>query len=444
MVTLRYFKGLLVSDHYAPGLSWRDETRGYTGLAYKYEEVLNYFREEGIEIKDEVIDPIPFPIIRDKLELRDYQMKALRSWFKKGKKGVIVLPTGSGKTAVGIKAISSLKVSSLIVVPTIDLLDQWSQKVEDFLGFLPGKVGGGYNEVDAITIITYDSAYARIEEIGNKFPLVIFDEVHHLPSEGYTNIAEMLASPYRLGLTATPERPDGRHTVLPRLVGPIIYRVSPSDLSGKYLAEFEMKRVYVELAEDERKQYEELRSKLNTFLKKNKISLNNLYAFHRLLRMASKNREAREALLAWHNALRIAVNSKSKIEKLREILAENRNDKIIIFTRDVDMAYSISMEFLIPAVTYKTDKDERSEILRKFKEGKYKVIVASSVLDEGVDVPDASIAVVLGGYGTSRQLLQRLGRVLRKNGDKRAQMIEIVTKRTSDYNLSRRRHNASI
>jgi superfamily II DNA or RNA helicase len=116
---------------------------------------------------------------------------------------------------------------------------------------------------------------------------------------------------------------------------------------------------------------------------------------------------------------------------------------VLVFTRDTEMAYRLSRELLVPAVTYKTPKEERAEVLRAFREGRYRVIVASTVFDEGVDVPDASVAIVVGGYGTSRQLIQRLGRVLRPKGGKRALLIELVTKGTADYRLSARRRSGA-
>ncbi|AWR98205.1 DEAD/DEAH box helicase [Acidianus sulfidivorans JP7] len=445
MVTLRYFKGLLLSDFYAPGFKWNEELKCYAALGYKYRDTISYFTENDIKIKDNVLDLLPFPDIQEEIRLRKYQIDSLKAWIKAGKRGVIVLPTGAGKTLVALKAISKLKVSTLVIVPTIDLINQWYSAINSHLRFQSGRVGGGYDEIKGITVMTYDSAYSRVEEIGNKFYFVIFDEVHHLPSEGYSQIAEMLIAPYRLGLTATPERQDGKHILLPKLVGPIVYSISASELSGQYLAEFEIKKIYVELTDNEKQLYLMYRKQLENFLNKAKIRLDSLYSFHKLLRLAGRDPKAREALLAWHNAVNIAVNSESKIEKLRELLNKFQNEKIIIFTRDVEMAYRVSKEFLIPVVTYKTQKDERNEILRKFKEGKYRVIVTSSVFDEGVDVPDASIGIILGGYGTSRQMLQRLGRILRKDDNKnKALLIEIVTKGTSDYNLSKRRSHATI
>jgi superfamily II DNA or RNA helicase len=95
---------------------------------------------------------------------------------------------------------------------------------------------------------------------------------------------------------------------------------------------------------------------------------------------------------------------------------------------------------LIPAITHRTPKEERREILRKFRNGAYQAIVTSQVLDEGVDVPDASIGFILSGSGSSREYIQRLGRILRKAEGKHAKLIEIVAKQTLETNISRRRH----
>jgi superfamily II DNA or RNA helicase len=149
---------------------------------------------------------------------------------------------------------------------------------------------------------------------------------------------------------------------------------------------------------------------------------------------------AREALLARNKALRIAVNSESKLTLLAQRLEAYKNEKILIFTLYNDLVYTISRRFLIPAVTYQTPREERREILANFGNGKYKVIVTSQVLDEGVDVPDASVGLVLGGTGSTREYVQRLGRLLRKKEDKTAKLVEIISKETVEVGISRRRH----
>jgi len=151
------------------------------------------------------------------LVLRDYQQQAVQNWEKSSMRGCVVLPTGAGKTAIGINAIQKVNASTLVVVPTIDLMEQWANSISKYLsvngtqnkqGISIGKLGGGEDDLQAITVATYDSAYLRASSIGNQFKLIIFDEVHHLPAPGYRLIAEQFVAPYRLGLTATIERED--------------------------------------------------------------------------------------------------------------------------------------------------------------------------------------------------------------------------------------------
>ena len=112
------------------------------------------------------------------------------------------VPTGSGKTLVGIKAIAQLNTPTLVVAPTLDLVAQWRTRLKKEFKIEVGVLGGGEWEIKALTVSTYDSAYIHADKLGNRFGLIIFDEVHHLPATGYRNIAEMFASPFRTGLTA--------------------------------------------------------------------------------------------------------------------------------------------------------------------------------------------------------------------------------------------------
>ncbi len=135
----------------------------------------------------------------------------------------------------------------------------------------------------------------------------------------------------------------------------------------------------------------------------------------------------------------LAQNSSSKVDYLKELLAENRDEKAIIFTRHNKLVYRVSREMLIPAITHQTPREEREEILDGFKAGRYLRVVTSQVLDEGVNVPDASLAVILSGTGSGRQFIQRLGRVLRKKGGKQAKLVELVSMGTAETRTSRRR-----
>jgi superfamily II DNA or RNA helicase len=148
---------------------------------------------------------------------------------------------------------------------------------------------------------------------------------------------------------------------------------------------------------------------------------------------------ARRALLARNKARDIAYNSVSKMGTLSTILKNHRDGKIFIFTEYNKLVHQISNQFLIPAITYRTTTRERSEILDRFKSGVYRAVVTSKVLDEGIDVPDADVGIILSGTGSKRAFVQRLGRILRKKEGKEAVLYEIVSAETSEVGTARRR-----
>lgn len=160
--------------------------------------------------------------------------------------------------------------------------------------------------------------------------------------------------------------------------------------------------------------------------------------------MSGRSKVAREALLARNKAMDIALNSKSKIEELKEILAENRGLKMIIFTQHNRLVYEIADKFLIPSITHRTDKEERRDALEGFKQGRYLAIVTSKVLDEGVDVPEAELGIIVSGTGSGREFIQRLGRLLRPKKDKtkKAKLIEIISSDTREIGSSVKRKKA--
>jgi superfamily II DNA or RNA helicase len=420
---------------------WDSRSGCYRIKACHYRDVLDYFRESNIHVEDAVSNLPPLEQMKGNVELRSYQNEALDKWQAAGKRGVLVLPTAAGKTFIALKAVDLLKVQTLIVVPTLDLLDQWKKRVRDCLGVEVGVVGGGENAVRMVTVATYDSAYAQAAQLGNKFLFLIFDEVHHLASPGYMQIAEMYIAPYRMGLTATYERSDQRHTLLPLLVGDPVYSVSVEELTaGKHLSNYTYEKVSVELTAEEQQTYDVQMVIFKKYLAERHIVLKTAFDFQRFIMTTGRDSHAREALLARNKALKIAVNSTAKLDLLSKKLETYKNEKTLIFTLYNDLVYTVSRRFLIPAVTHQTPREERREILANFGSGKYKVIVTSQVLDEGVDVPDAAVGIVLGGTGSRREYVQRLGRLLRKKEGKTAKLLEIISKETVEVGISRRRH----
>jgi len=443
MIRLWFDKGtiLLRGEVGTPYGKWDPRVDCYRIKAMHYLEVLAYLKESKLTFQDDVPNLPPVQQLNSNVELRPYQNEALDKWHQANMRGILVLPTAAGKTYVALKAIGQLKTQTLIVVPTLDLIDQWRKRVADHLKTDAGAVGGGENTVKMITVSTYDSAYLQAETLGNRFMLMIFDEVHHLASPSYSQIAEMYTAPYRMGLTATYERSDERHSLLPRLVGDPVYTVDVEELAGEHLSPYTYEKMFVELTPKEQRTYDDEMATFRLYLKEKGIVLRRPEDFHRFIMTTGRDRRAREALLARNRALKIALNSDAKLGLLAQQLDTNKKEKTLIFTLHNDVVYAISRRFLIPAITYQTPKEERREILENFRNDEYKAIVTSQVLDEGVDVPDASAGYILSGTGSIREYIQRLGRILRRVEGKRAKLVEIVSKETVEVGMSRRRRH---
>ena len=450
---LRYDNGTIIVTGMAhvPFASFDPRTKSMRAQALHYQNIVEYLKQSEIECDDSVLELIPSPTIStDKknvhLALREYQQKALDNWTEAGKRGCVVLPTGAGKTVIGIKAIELVNSASIVVVPTIDLMDQWTSVLSKYVPNMKvGNLGGGMDDIEPITVSTYDSAYLRAAALGNKFALMIFDEVHHLAAPGYRTIAEQFASPFRLGLTATIEREDDLHKDFPKLVGGIVFQAYSSELArNKHLASYEIERRQVNMLPEELEEYNKNFGIYQVCLKKIGLRMQYAGAFRRLIMMSGRSRAAREAVLARNKSMDIALNSRSKIEELKKILAEKRGQKTIIFTQHNKLVYDISDRFLIPFITHKSSKQERHDALSGFKDGRYNVIVTSKVLDEGVDVPDAELGIILSGTGSSREFIQRLGRLLRPKPDSnmKAKLIEIISSGTREIGTSAKRKRA--
>jgi DNA or RNA helicases of superfamily II len=383
-----------------------------------------------------VLDLIQSPELTTEIELRGYQQQALNRWLSE-RRGVVVLPTGAGKTYVGIEAIAETNHSAFVIVPTLDLVDQWKSELEMF-NVPIGEYTGREKTLKPITISTYDSAYNHAEKLGNRFKLLVFDEVHHLASESYRQIAQLFAAPFALGLTATFEREDDKHEVLGELLGGKIYEIETAELTGEYLSEYTVERITVELTPKEREMYDENVETFRNYLISTDITMRGPEDFQKVVLRSGNDPRAWRAVRSRNEARQIAYSSESKLDELAILLEQHRDDRIIIFTRYNDLVYDVSNRFFIPSITYTTDKDERQHILKRFRNHTYDAIVSSQVLNEGIDVPDANIGVILSGTGSSREYRQRLGRILRPSGDT-AHLYEIVSSGTGEIRTSTRR-----
>ena len=424
---------------------WDDRVERFRIPALYYRRLVQALHAEGTTVRDtarafqeldleSAVEMTPYP----------HQREALEAWFKAKRAGVVVLPTGAGKTYLAQMAMQATQRSTLIVVPTLDLMHQWyAHLVAAFPDTPVGLLGGGSHDRTSLLVATYDSAAIYAETLGDQYALLVCDECHHLPSDFIRVIAEYSLAPYRLGLTATPERSDGRHHDLVDLLGPEVYRVSATDLSGTVLSSHTVVQLKVRLSQSERQQYDTLIANRNDFLRQHGIRLGSLRGWQDFMKASARTKAGRRAMLAHREARAIAFGTEGKLRVLADLLAQHHPARTLIFTDDNATVYRISQTLLLPAITHKTAVKERHTILRRFRDGDYPVIVTSRVLNEGVDVPEASIAIVLSGTGSTREYIQRLGRILRRGEGKLAVLYEVIAEATSEEHTSRRRRGTA-
>ena len=235
--------------------------------AVEYRRLVASWHRAGQPLADLARDYVPLDRThRGARPPRDYQREAVAAWRSAGRFGTVVLPTGSGKSFVAELCIQSANRSTLVVAPTIDLVGQWYAQLRRAFGEPVGLLGGGHHEVHPITVSTYDSAYLHMERYGNRFGLIVYDEVHHLPGPSFIVSAEAAIAPFRLGLPATLERPAGRHELLSTVVGPVVYRREIQELAGDFLAPYRTEVLQVHLSDTDRAAYDEARDTYQDFI----------------------------------------------------------------------------------------------------------------------------------------------------------------------------------
>ncbi|MDJ0704226.1 MAG: DEAD/DEAH box helicase family protein [Leptolyngbyaceae cyanobacterium MO_188.B28] len=446
--TLKFDRGTLVLHPPPRGKAWidyavwDDRIERFRAPANQYRALVESLRSEGVSFKDLAPKFAPLTLTpRFNLQPYVHQQEALQAWIQAKWRGVVVLPTAAGKTYLAQLAMQATPRSTLITVPTLDLMHQWYAHLEAAFPTVEiGLLGGGSRDRTPILVATYDSAAIHAETLGDQYALLICDECHHLPSDFNRVIAEYSIAPYRLGLTATPERADGRHEDLNTLLGPVVYRKTAEELSGQALAPYQVIQIKVKLSEAERKRYDALIQRRNAFLQEASIWLGTAQGWRRFVRASAQSQAGRRAMLAHQEAKAIALGTEGKLHILANLLVQHFPERTLIFTNDNATVYRISQDFLIPAITHQTPVKERHAILQKFREGDYQTLVVSHVLNEGVDVPEARIAILLSGTGSTREYIQRLGRVLRKGaGNKLALLYEVVAEETTEEGISQRR-----
>ena len=414
----------------------------------RYPELREWAASRGIPEVNTVPGAFEAPLL-DPRTPREAQKEAVLRWTAAGSRGTVVLPTGAGKTLVALLAIHRTGRNACIVVPTRALVSQWFTQLADAFGAEHvGSFYGDEKEVRALTVTTYNSAFALMEKYGARFSLMVCDEVHHLADsasgEARTRIDALTIAPsvHRLGLTAT--YPDGQDTALVRALGPVVYRRTIGEMTNVELARFATERRYVDLTPAERARYDSFTNRFESYAEKtgwrsNAISSD--VAWKGFVATARREPQARRALRAFYERERVVRMAEAKFEETSHLLRLFPNEQAVLFCGGTDVALELSRRLAVPLIAASTPASERHAILTAMRDGAVRVVASVKVLDEGWDVPNAKLGIILGdtSRGGARQHTQRLGRLLRRQGDQVASLFELVAAGTWEFFASQKR-----
>ena len=326
----------------------------------------------------------------EKYQLRKYQQKALKKALKRNM-GVLALPVGSGKTIIGLRLIYELNLSTLIIVHTKELLYQWADNIREVLGIEPGLVGDNNWDERPVTVAMIQTLLSRgVDKLQKPYAVLLFDECHRTSAaEKFYELGISLTQKLRFGLSATPwRRIRGEELKIEGVVGPIIYEIKAEDLiKEKFLAKprfmiIEYESSMPPLAERYKELYEEI---------------------------IMENKERNKAIV------RIAYKLAKQGHRVLIDVKRIEHGKILI---EMFKKKGIKAEFL------SSQSPNRWEIFEKFKNGEISVLI-STLLKEGVDIPEISAIILAGGGKSDIMTIQTIGRALRPKGGSHAVIVDV-------------------
>lgn len=340
--------------------------------------------------------------------LRTWQSEAYLAWINNGSNGIYLGCTGSGKSIAAMYCMQEKAVSTIIVVPTIALMNQWTTEIGKHFNLDEssiGNIGDGKKTIRPITIAVINS----VREMDlSYFSMIICDEAHRYGSiENIRPITQDFK--FKLGLTATLKRSDGQDEVLEELLGKVCYTYSTEDaVKDGVLSEFEIINVGVNLTKEEKEKYD----------KHTKIIDQNSFPgmFQAINEQGHpKWQQAIKAVRAtsWRKA--VISNAKEKMRALLKIIEEEKGKKIIIFNETIKMAELEKR--LLKTAGYASEiyhsKKKNQQAIERFREGEVNILVSVKSLNEGLDVKDVDVGIRVAGTSQDRDTIQRLGRGLR-------------------------------
>lgn len=376
----------------------------------------------------------------DVLELREWQARAKKFYFENDNTAIFEVSTGAGKTFIAIDIIQELLYTNpdlkvLIVVPKNVILETgWYKELTDY-GIPIQKIGVYYGAIKELAQFTL----TNIQSIKNLpmevFDMILVDEVHNVATD---NLMQIIDHPfkYKLGLTATLKRLDNRHVHLLKYFNYNVFEYKPQQaIEDGVLNPFIFYNISVGLDEQTKDKYNELSFELN--------SIYHQYgSYERIMRTALP---IKNKLLSVMNQRKQLINNYPlKFDVVFDIIKKHKDNKIIVFNQFNQQTsklywYLLETDIECRIVHSGVSRDKREQAIIDFRNNKYNILLASKVLDEGVNLPKLDMAIIMAGDSTEKQTVQRVGRVLRKKKDKISTLIQIYCRDTFEERNSQER-----
>jgi superfamily II DNA or RNA helicase len=358
--------------------------------------------------------------------LRDWQKDAFKSWVKKNGKGIISVVTGGGKTIFGLYCAVFLEQKKilnniLIIVPTKTLQDQWISTILSVTNIKENDINTSWSKKNKVNIIVNLSAQKiQFESYETQNSILILDECHRYGIESNCNILKANFS-YKLGLTATLERKydDGVENYLIPNLGGVIYEYGYKQaLKDEVISNYELTNIRTFFNETENTKYKKLSkyiSKTVSIIEQEKSKKNCDFEYLNFLKEGLK--------ITLFKRSRLVNNTNQRIGVCVKLISDFHHQKKIVFCESINQAETIKQickSIGISVNTYhsKQKKGERLASLISFQKNFSNTLIGCKSLDEGFDVPDIEVGIIVSQTKTSRQRIQRLGRTIRQHKGK--------------------------
>ena len=352
--------------------------------------------------------------------LRPFQQEAYEAWKERGFRGTIIAPTGTGKTIIAGYAIKTLGEPTLVICPTERILKMWRERLREKFGLTATAYYGGEKRLGRITISIYNTIAIHHPEIVDRFNFIVLDEVHHVASEVFQRVLRLIKPEHKvMALTATLRREDERHNQIKAVI-PVVYCLDLSEaMKRRLVAPVKVIPIPVSMNRDELREYSEIERRIGR------------------MKMAAATAREEDDRKRIEQEVRKLVNLRRRIlsrleakkEAVYNIALKHPGERILVFSESIESIESLKRYLLergVRAETYHSQKPEHVRDMIFSGWGKtFQVLLACRALDEGIDVPECGIAVIIASGLSVRQLVQRKGRIMRPREGKIARLYVI-------------------